>query len=146
MVELVSRDATLESTTKISEESGRINKLNRLRKLISKRKGRTDSFSRIVEPLDNNRLSYVAWLYGPLALAISITGCSLATLLPIYNVLVFPDYWYEVLFQIVAFGFFAASFLAVRGKAILKSFDKSTFSIIFCLGIFNFHFFSINIK
>ena len=133
IVEPVSRDTSIEYARSVAEGRKRIKKLDRLRKLISKPKGRKKSFKMIAETFDNTSFPFVDGLYGPLALVISILSSFWTTLLPVHNVLINPNYWYEILFSSVAFVFLVASFVAVRSEAVLKPFNKRTFSIIFHL-------------
>ena len=132
-LEPVPRDTAIVSVRNISNASERNIKLNRVRKLISKGKERKDIFNRIVEPLDNTSLTYVDGLYGSLALVITFISSFPTLLIPGHNELINPNYWYKIFFTSLAGYFVWASFVAKRADAVLKSFNKSMYSIIFHL-------------
>ena len=57
-----------------------------------------------------NEKKYYNAFYGILAFAICVAGCSPATLIPMHNSVINPQFWYEVLISFLPLTFFIAAF------------------------------------
>ena len=66
---------------------------------------------------NNSKIAEI--LYGPLTLAILIVSPLSVTLLPVNNVIVDPEYWYENVFSMLSWHFFLAIAVALNMKALL---------------------------
>ena len=81
-------------------------------------------------------------LYGLLALIMCILGSCTATLIPLHNVVIYPEFWYEVLVPLTAHFVIYAAFNTVRVKMVFRfplkklvsiGLDFLFTSILFCI-------------
>ena len=78
---------------------------------------------------ESNLDEYVDWkftdgLYGFLTLGIAVISPFSVTLLPVNNVLIYPEYWYEILFSTTSFHLFWACSSAIETSMLLGDIIK----------------------
>ena len=77
--------------------------------------------------------TYYNACYGILALVVWVLGCCPATLIPMHNSVINPQYWYEVLVSFLPLTFFIAGSFVIRAQKVFNCFDNRLVRVTFDL-------------
>ena len=82
------------------------------------------------EIVDDVEATYKDSLYGLVALVILMSASFSSTLLPVHNVLINPEYWYEIVFSSCSTPFFIACCGTIGAEAVMNPFKKGKLPVI----------------
>ena len=71
--------------------------------------------------------------YGTIAFVVCVAGCCPATLIPVHNSVINPQFWYEVLISFLALTFFIAGSFVIRAQKVFNCFNNRLKRITFDL-------------
>ena len=80
-----------------------------------------------------DELHYSNMCFGGFALVVSIIATFPITLIPVHNIVIHPEFWYEQILTFTPFTLFSAIFIAVRASIVFESYDKELSKKIFYL-------------
>lgn len=108
-----------------------IHQLKEIRKNMRMNKKKLMKCKRWSEKIDGvAKVSCADGFYGILALLILTSSAISATLIPVNNILMNPDYWYEIIFSSSSTAFFYACCSTIGAEALLSPFKKKIFKVI----------------
>ena len=90
-----------------------------------------EEFKRITEKANSiAKINAIDIIYGPIALFILTSSSFSATLIPVHNVIISPEYWYEIIFSCLSAAFFIACCFTIGAEAVLGLFNHKRLFVI----------------
>lgn len=131
-VQLASKECTQNSGDKKvrinngkDQQKGRLENMKMTKKRLMLRK------SWATEMNDATKTSSIDGFYGILALMILTSSSLSATMIPVNNILINPEYWYEIIFSLASSAFFFACASTIGAEAVLAPFKTKMYQVIF---------------